>query len=589
MVDPWPVSVSLNKDRTFVSTWGSGVLEYSIATDRWTSRRRNETESVEPNARSSELILNFATGSAYDSDSEVLWTATRGGLIRQDGHTWSRYTSENSGLSSNFINSLLLHDNKLWLCTKRGLSVFNLKTSAWSAYHISDLPPNEEIPVVKKGGVQRENTLGQSPSESNVRAIAFHRTDIWVASDDGLSVGTPSSTGYLGKPSLEIGTPGQVGDPRRRPALSSSSAYKPNQTVVNIGFFGPVEGSPEVPNGFEMLHGAQLAVDEANDRLESLGGAHTTRFKYELKIHNDSAPWGASTTEPVKMALDEHIVAILGSIDGSPTHTLVRVATELGVPVMNTATTDPSVAQTGAPGLVLLMPDDRQQSRALVRYIVGQRSIRKVGVLREDARYARLGAVVFKDEAERTGQLSAIEATFQSGDTDFSTQLRQLRDSKIDGLVIWCRPAEGALILKQMRSTGLQIPVLGPSYLVSPQLIESAGTASEGFVATSVLNPTGTSKRWQDFEKNYQNRFGEYPDAYASYSYDGVNLLIAAIEKVGPNRETIAEALLQRRLGSYEGASGQLSFDGNLNNVAPLAMARVEAGKFVYWVPKTVR
>ena len=289
------------------------------------------------------------------------------------------------------------------------------------------------------------------------------------------------------------------------------------------------------------------------------------------------------------MALDEQVVAILGSIDGSATHTMLRVATELNVPVVNTATTDPSITDTGAPGLVHLFPDDRQQSRALTRYVAGQTNIRTVRVLREDARYARIGAEIFREEIEQAGQISAIEATFQPGETDFSQQLRQFRDAKIDGLVLWCRPAEGALILKQMRASGMHIPAFGPSYLASLQLIELAGTAAEGFVATSELNPTGADRRWQDFQKNYRNKFSESPDAYASYAYDGINLLIAAIEKVGPNREKIADALRQHRLNPYEGASGQLFFDGSLNNIAPLAMARVEGGKFVYWIPSTGR
>jgi branched-chain amino acid transport system substrate-binding protein len=99
------------------------------------------------------------------------------------------------------------------------------------------------------------------------------------------------------------------------------------------------------------------------------------------------------------------------------------------------------------------------------------------------------------------------------------------------------------------------------------------------------LNPSRADKRWEEFQRNYHNKFSESPDAYASYAYDGINLLIAAIEKAGPNRERIAEALRQLRLDSYEGASGHLFFDANLNNVATLELARVQGGMFVYWIP----
>jgi branched-chain amino acid transport system substrate-binding protein len=590
MVDPWPVAVSVNQDRAFVSTWGSGVLEYNIAVDQWISHRR--LEKGEPETRSAESILDFATGADYDSNSRALWTATRGGLIRQDEHTWRRYSSADSGLASDFINALSLRDDKLWLCTKQGLSVFNLKTSTWITYHVFKPSQDGEMPVVAEVDVAKKHAKLRGPLESNILNVALHGTDIWVASEAGLSVGTHGPAGYIERFGHGAGIRERGVDVRRRSPSASRSAQAINslkQTAVNIGFFGPVEGSPDVPYGFMMLHGAQLAVDEANDRGGYSDKQHGRHLKYELKIHNDSALWGASTTEPVSMAQDEHVVAILGSIDGSATHTMLRVATELGVPVVNTGTTDPSITDISSPWLIHLFPDDRQQSQTLGRYLAGQRTIRTVGVLREEARYARVGAEALRAEIERTSQISTIEAAFQPGDVDFSRQLRQFRDARVDGLVIWCRPTEGALILKQMRASGVQIPAFGPSYLASPQLIELAGTAAEGFVATNVLNPVRAGKRWQNFQRNYSNKFDDYPDAYASYAYDGINLLIAAIEKAGPKREGIAEALRQNRFASYDGASGQLFFDGRLNNVAPLALGRVEGGKFVYWLPNATR
>jgi len=546
MTDPWPVAVSVNGGKVIVATWGSGVLEYNIAANHWTSHRHDEKEKSAPAVHAAESILDFATGVVYDSNSRVLWTATRGGLVRQDEHSWSRYTSENSGLASNFINALRMHDEKLWLCTQQGLSVFSLKSSTWSTYHLPIPPQDEEMTIVREGGIQRKRAIGRNTPASNVLDVAFEGTDIWVASEAGLSIGIQDSAEPIERAKRAAGIPIRAVDARRGFAAASPCPYStrlPKQTTVTIGMFGPFEGSADVPYGLSMLHGAQLAVDEANDRVGNSDRAHTTRLRYELTIHNDSAPWDVSTTEPPKMALDEHVVAILGSIDGAPAHTMLRVATELGVPVINTGTTDPSITETGAPWLVHLLPDDRLQSRTLTRYIEGQKRIRRLGVLREKARYARVGAEVFKNEVQRTGQISAIDAVFESGDSDFSRQLQQFRDANIDGLVIWCRPAEGALILRQMRALGMPIPVFGPSYLVSPQLIEIAGTAAEGFVATSVLNPTLVSKYGQDFEKNYRNRFGESPDSYASYAYDGITLLIAAIDKAGTKRERIADVL----------------------------------------------
>jgi hypothetical protein len=68
MKDPWPVAVAVNKDRAFVATWGSGVLEYKIAEAQWTSLRNDARR--EPFSRFAEATLDFATGVAYDSNSQ---------------------------------------------------------------------------------------------------------------------------------------------------------------------------------------------------------------------------------------------------------------------------------------------------------------------------------------------------------------------------------------------------------------------------------------------------------------------------------------------------------------------------------------
>ena len=62
-----------------------------------------------------------------------------------------------------------------------------------------------------------------------------------------------------------------------------------NLTEVRIGFFGPIEHNPEQVFGLRMLHGAQLAVEEANAR----GGYGGKPFK--LMLHNDYDNWQAKT------------------------------------------------------------------------------------------------------------------------------------------------------------------------------------------------------------------------------------------------------------------------------------------------------
>ncbi len=352
--------------------------------------------------------------------------------------------------------------------------------------------------------------------------------------------------------------------------------------TVNIGFLGPLANNYEAPYGQAMLHGAQIALDEANAR-GGYGASATSRGRpYALKIHNDSAQWGASSTEAVKMIYDEHVVAVLGSVDGASTHIMLRVALKLEFPIMDTGTTDPTVTETRIPWLMHTFPDDRQQGYTLADYVFKKMMLKNIGVFRTQSRYARIGVEKFSDEAKRMGRVPPLEVKFERGDQDFSTQLRMLQNAHIEGLVIWGEAPDAARILKQMRSMGMKQPVFGSSRMAYPALLEIAGSAAEGVVTSAPLDPTRTDPQWQDFRKNYQAKFKEEPDAYAAYAYDGMSILIGAIEKKGLNRGKIMDGLREYHGKSYEGVGEREEFDYTLNNIAPLALAKVEGGKFVY-------
>jgi ABC-type branched-subunit amino acid transport system substrate-binding protein len=352
--------------------------------------------------------------------------------------------------------------------------------------------------------------------------------------------------------------------------------------TVNIGFLGPLENNYEAPYGQAMLHGAQMALEEANARGGYGANGMSPGRPYALKVHNDSAQWGASSTEAVKMVFDEHVLAVLGSVDGASTHIMLRTSLKLEFPIMDTGTTDPTVTETRIPWLMHTFPDDRQQGYTLADYVFKKMKLKKIGVFRTQSRYARIGVEKFFDEAKRMGRVPPLEVKFERGDQDFSTQLRMLQNARIEGLVIWGEAPDAARILKQMRSMGMKQPVFGSSRMAYPALVEIAGSAAEGVVTTAPLDPTRTDPQWQEFRKKYQAKFKEEPDAYAAYAYDGMNILIGAIEKKGLNRGKIMDGLREYYGKTYDGAGEREEFDYTLNNIAPLALAKVEGGKFVY-------
>ena len=102
-------------------------------------------------------------------------------------------------------------------------------------------------------------------------------------------------------------------------------------------------------------------------------------------------------------------------------------------------------------------------------------------------------------------------------------------------------------------------------------------------VATCPWDPTQKNPLLLAFRERYRKRFnGEQPETYASHSYDGMNMLIEAIEEAGLNRAKIRDALEKWKKVPYEGVTGPIPLNDILVDAGPIAIATVQSGKWVF-------
>src|SRR5271169_2632270 len=274
-------------------------------------------------------------------------------------------------------------------------------------------------------------------------------------------------------------------------------------TEIRIGFIAPLENHPDAAQGKGMLNGASLAVDEAN----SAGGYGGKPFR--LVLHNDSAIWGTSSNEVIKMVYDDRDWAIFGSISGDTTHIALRAALRAEIPIVNSASTDPTIPETLIPWYFTVIQDDRTQGYTLARHIYTDLGLKRIALLRVNDRYGRFGVVKFRDASRRLGHPVVIEQKFMPGDTDFMHQLKVISDSRVDGIVLWTDQPKAAMILKQMQELGMKQRVFGSHRTLGDELISLAGPAAEGFEAVYPYDPTSKSPAWLSFIARYEARFHE--------------------------------------------------------------------------------
>jgi ABC-type branched-subunit amino acid transport system substrate-binding protein len=356
---------------------------------------------------------------------------------------------------------------------------------------------------------------------------------------------------------------------------------------VKIGFIGPIEYTVSVATGgrshekslgAKMLQGCQLAVQLANEQ----GGYTKRKIPFELVVVNDNGLWGASGNEIVNMAYKDKVWAILGTIDGANSHIAIRVALKAEVVMMNSGDTDPTFVETNIPWVVRCIGDDRQQGYLLLDYMYDKLGLRRLGIIRASNRYGRFGVREIRDGSRRRGSPIALEMAYQLGASDFTLQLDRLREAKVDAVVHWGDADDSARILNQMRAEGFQQPFFASDRSVSDEFVKIAGENAEGVVCGYPWNPDRKDEKLDAFRAAFGDRFKEEPETYAAHAYDGMNMLLWAVQTAGLNRAKIRD-LLAHRAEPWPGVTGEIPLSAVLDDMGEVFLARRENGRWRYY------
>jgi len=330
------------------------------------------------------------------------------------------------------------------------------------------------------------------------------------------------------------------------------------------------------PWGIKMLQGATLAIEQAN-----ASGGYRDSIPYSLNVKNDNGEWRSSGRAVIDLAYQDSVWAILGTMDGANSHVLIRVALKAEIPVMNTADTDPTFIETNIPWVLRNITDDRQMSYILADYAYKKLGLERVAAIRENDRYGRMNIDEIRDGSTRLGHPFLVEMQYQEGDTSFTNQLNRVESLNADGLVVWGNPREAGLIYNQMREMGLDIWVFCTDRVVSDTFLEIVGPEATKVAAGYPYNPTSDDPKYLEFVEAFKTRFGEMPETYAAHAYDGMNMIIQAIDKAGLNRAKVRDALVKMR--NYDGVTGQKDLDAVYSNRSEAYLAVLENGEWKFY------
>ena len=220
------------------------------------------------------------------------------------------------------------------------------------------------------------------------------------------------------------------------------------------------------------------------------------------------------------------------------------------------------------PLMFRIRPADDLQASILAKGIDEVMKSKKPAILHMQDDYGAGTAKLLEAELKKRNISFAAVETFSPRDNDFSAQLLKVKNSGADAVICVTYNRDGALILKQRRALGIDLPFLctTPMFAATTLELVDPEDLKDVYAAGDVVLET-RSDASKDFVKRFADRWGFKPDPYGAAYYDATMMLADALGKHGADPAKLQEYFTN--LPPYEGvAQRYVNRKDGTNNLA---------------------
>jgi branched-chain amino acid transport system substrate-binding protein len=296
---------------------------------------------------------------------------------------------------------------------------------------------------------------------------------------------------------------------------------------IHIAYLLVVSGANSAL-GTDSRNGVQIAIDDAGGKI--LG--HDIKFDGEDGLCSADGGQAAGT----KLAADPTIVAVIGTSCSSEARAAEPLLSAAGFVTISSSNTAPDLTEIGNPnhyaGYFRTAHNDKIQGAAAADFAYNFMKITKAATIHDGSLYADKLTEVFRDEFTKLGGTITAATSVDPNATDMSSVLADIATGSPELIYFPIFLPAGAFIIDQAKTTpGLEnTKLMGADGLYSPDVMNTAGAAVEGFMVSS---PIVQGAAYDAFVAKYVAKFGTQPiNIFHAHAYDGFNIVKAAIEKV---------------------------------------------------------
>ena len=335
-------------------------------------------------------------------------------------------------------------------------------------------------------------------------------------------------------------------------ALAISHSVHAQEQVIRIAHVGALSG-PYAHLGKDNENGARLAIEELNAKGLAIGGK---KVKFELVAEDDGADPKQGTAVAQKL--------VDAKVNSGTTVPASRIYAQAGIPQIAPTATIPVYTKQGYKTAFRVVANDSKLGSTLGKYAIHNLKATRIAVIDDRSAYGQGVADEFvksANKARRGAVLSQRQYTTQSA-TDFTAILTAVKAQKPDLIFFGGMDSVGGLMLKQMKSLGLNVRLMGGDGICTESLSRLAGDGIGDNMVTcaeagGVL--AGQEKPMEDFKARYQKRFNQGIQLYSPYVYDATMTMANAM--LAAKSAEPAKYLPELKKIRHQGVTGTINFD----------------------------
>ncbi|MFJ7567546.1 branched-chain amino acid ABC transporter substrate-binding protein [Herminiimonas sp. NPDC097707] len=346
--------------------------------------------------------------------------------------------------------------------------------------------------------------------------------------------------------------------------------------VVKIAFVGPLTGGTS-SIGLGGRNSADLAVRLRNADPKA-------KYTYQLVSQDDECRPNVGVQVATKIAADKSIIAGVTHFCSAVAMGTVAVYNRFGLPVVVWGAVLPEITYGNDFKEVHRINGTMiNQSDVAAKFMTDQ-GYKKFAIIHDTTDYGKGHNKYFSEFLKKNG--ATVLGTFgvTADQQDFSTELTKIRELKPDVVYFGGLTPLGVRIRTQMEKLGIKAQFEGTSGIKSDSYILGVGEKlAEGSLAFIEGAPWEKIPGGLYFTAQYQKqKYSEPPEAYGTFSYAAANLIMDAVEKVGPDRKKVRDVLNKTK--DVDTLIGKVTFDDHRQNIVPLVTKYVvEDGKWTIW------